>query len=99
VTPEGRVVILDFGLIAELLPQHAGDVNDAGGGTPGYMASEARSGAPPSEATDWYGVGVTVYEALTGSIPVAGTFLDVLLGTRTGDPRRRRRWCRTCRQS
>jgi eukaryotic-like serine/threonine-protein kinase len=86
VTPEGRVVILDFGLIAELLPQRAGDVNDAGGGTPAYMAPEVRSGAPPSEATDWYGVGVTLYEALTGSIPSAGTFLDVALGMRTDDP-------------
>jgi Cdc6-like AAA superfamily ATPase/predicted Ser/Thr protein kinase/tetratricopeptide (TPR) repeat protein len=86
VTLEGRVVILDFGLIAELLPQRAGDVNDAGGGTPAYMAPEARSGAPPSEASDWYGVGITLYEALTGSIPVVGTFLDVALGMRTDDP-------------
>ena len=44
VTPEGRVVILDFGLIAELLPQHGGDVGDASGGTPAYMSPEARLG-------------------------------------------------------
>src|SRR6185436_6763712 len=83
VTPEGRVVILDFGLIAELLPQHAGDVSDASGGTPAYMSPEAGSGAPPSEASDWYGVGVTLYEALTGISPFAGTFHDVLLRKRT----------------
>ena len=86
VTPEGRVVILDFGLISDLLPQHAGDVSHASGGTPAYMSPEAGSGAPPSEASDWYGVGVTLYEALTGSIPFAGTFLDVLLRKRTDDP-------------
>ena len=86
VTSEGRVVILDFGLIAELLPQHAGDVSDASGGTPAYMSPEAGAGGPPSEASDWYGVGVTLYEALTGSIPFAGTFLDVLLRKRTDDP-------------
>jgi hypothetical protein len=86
VTPEGRVVILDFGLIAELLPQHGGDVRDESGGTPAYMSPEAGSGAAPSEASDWYGVGVTLYEALTGISPFAGTFLEVLLRKRTTDP-------------
>ena len=86
VTPEGRVVILDFGLITELLPQHAGDASTTPGGTPAYMSPEAGSGAPPSEASDWYGVGVTLYEALTGIRPFAGTPLEVLLRKRTADP-------------
>ena len=86
VTPEGRVVILDFGLIAELLPQHAGDVSYVSGGTPAYMSPEEGSGATPSEASDWYGVGVTLYEALTGRIPFAGPSLDVLLRKRADDP-------------
>ena len=86
VTPEGRVVILDFGLIAELLPQHAGDVSYVRGGTPAYMSPEESAGATPSEASDWYGVGVTLYEALTGSLPFAGPVLDVLLRKSTNDP-------------
>jgi len=86
VTPEGRVVILDFGLVAEQSPQPAGDVSYESGGTPAYMSPEAASGAPPSEASDWYAVGVTLYEALTGSVPVAGSFLDVMLGRRADDP-------------
>ena len=86
VTPEGRVVILDFGLIAELLPPHADEVSYARAGTPAYMSPEAGSGAAPSEASDWYGVGATLYEALTGRIPVAGTVLDILLRKRTDDP-------------
>src|SRR6185503_12168672 len=85
VTPEGRVVILDFGLIAEQSPQTAGDVSYESGGTPAYMSPEAASGAAPSEASDWYAVGVTLYEALTGRVPVAGSFLDVMLG-RADDP-------------
>ena len=86
VTPEGRVVILDFGLIAEMLPHHAGNLSFVSGGTPAYMSPEEWSGAPPSEASDWYGVGATLYEALTGNIPFAGSLLDVMLGKRTSDP-------------
>jgi eukaryotic-like serine/threonine-protein kinase len=82
VTPEGRVVILDFGLIAELWPQHAGEVGDLTGGTPAYMSPEGGS----SEAGDWYGVGSTLYEALTGCIPFTGSALDVLLRKRSDDP-------------
>ena len=86
VTPEGRVVILDFGLIAETLPQHAGDVSYVSGGTPEYMSPEEGSDAAPSEASDWYGVGVTLYKALTGSIPFAGSVIDVMLRKRMDDP-------------
>ena len=48
------------------------------GGTPAYMAPEEASGATPSEASDWYGVGVTLYEALTGTLPVRRPVTDVL---------------------
>ena len=86
VTPEGRVVILDFGLIAEMLPQHPGDVSYVSGGTPAYMSPEECLGATPSEASDWYGVGATLYEALTGIIPFAGSAFDVVLRKRTEEP-------------
>ena len=86
VTPEGRVVILDFGLTSELLPLHAGEARYVSGGTPAYMAPEEAAGAMPSEAGDWYSLGVTLYEALTGTIPFAGTLTDVLLHKSTIDP-------------
>ena len=86
VTAEGRVVILDFGLITELLPLHAGVASHVKGGTPAYMAPEETSGGIPSEAGDWYGVGMTLYEALTGTIPFAGTLTELLISKRTIDP-------------
>ena len=86
VTAEGRVVILDFGLITELLPLHAGEASDVKGGTPAYMAPEETLGGIPSEAGDWYGVGMTLYEALTGTIPFAGTLTELLISKRTIDP-------------
>ena len=86
VTHEGRVVILDFGLIAELRPHYAGGLGYVRGGTPAYMSPEEGSGATPSEASDWYGVGVTLYQALTGSLPFAGPISDVLVQKQTTDP-------------
>ena len=56
------------------------------GGTPAYMAPEEASGAMPSEAGDWYGIGVTLYEALTGTLPFAGALTDLLFYKGTIDP-------------
>jgi hypothetical protein len=86
VTAEGRVVILDFGLITELLPQNAGDDTYLMAGTPTYMSPEEGSGATPSEASDWYAVGVTLYQALTGTTPFAGSVPDALHSKQTSDP-------------
>jgi serine/threonine protein kinase len=77
VTPEGRVVILDFGLIAELVPRNPG-LRQTIAGTPEYMSPEQALGLESSEASDWYSIGVTLYEALTGLVPFAGSVLDVV---------------------
>lgn len=67
VTKEGRVVILDFGLIAELLSDEPERMSYAG--TPPYMSPEQRAGEAVSEPSDWYGVGVMLYQALAGRLP------------------------------
>jgi hypothetical protein len=86
VTPEGRVVILDFGLITERYPDTLASAEHIIGGTPVYMSPEEVSGLPPSEAGDWYGVGATLYEALTGESPFRGSPVEVLLRKRECDP-------------
>src|SRR5688572_8736492 len=86
VTPEGRVVLLDFGLAAELMPIHAGEPSYVSGGTPAYMAPDEGAGAVPSEAGDWYAIGVTLYEALTGTLPFDGRITDLFVHKRTLDP-------------
>jgi tetratricopeptide (TPR) repeat protein len=75
---DGRVVIVDFGLATEI----GGDASvTARGaiGTPAYMAPEQAAGAPATQASDWYAVGVMLYRALTGALPFAGTPHDVMM--------------------
>ena len=89
VTPTGRVVILDFGLVAELVP----DVNHSGteagfSGTVPYMAPEQGSPEGRAAPADWYSVGVMLYEALAGRLPFPGNGIDVLLRKQREDPPR-----------
>lgn len=77
VTDEGRVVILDFGLVTELSLQRSERVKEVIG-TPDYMAPEHARGMPLTEASDWYSVGVMLYQALTGRLPFDNTFGNVL---------------------
>jgi len=75
VTPEGRLVLLDFGLI--LAVTEAGREGLAVG-TPVYMSPEQASDQALGPASDWYGVGAMLYEALTGRRPFEGDSEQVM---------------------
>jgi serine/threonine protein kinase len=78
VTGSGRVVILDFGLATDLPGhEHKSEVDVVG--TVEYMAPEQAAGRMVGPAADWYAVGVILFEALTGRVPVSGTALEVLM--------------------
>ena len=78
VTPEGRVVILDFGLVMDHATSRLSS-EGAALGTAAYMAPEQGSGGAIDASADWYAFGVALYEALTGTLPFSGTNLMVLL--------------------
>lgn len=84
VTGEGRVVLLDFGLVKELAPEHTHTMDAVG--TPAYMSPEQAAGLALTEASDWYNVGSMLYEALTGRLPFSGRTLDVLRQKQESDP-------------
>ncbi|MBA3568906.1 MAG: serine/threonine protein kinase, partial [Pyrinomonadaceae bacterium] len=56
VSKEGRVVILDFGLVAEVESKGLHDSISLAG-TPDYMSPEQGAQLPISTASDWYSVG------------------------------------------
>ena len=86
VTPAGRVVILDFGLVTDDGPPLPDGGEDGLLGTPATMSPEQAAGNPASPASDWYAVGVMLYEALTGRLPFAGPALYVLHAKQRDDP-------------
>jgi serine/threonine protein kinase len=85
VTPEGRLVLLDFGLVHEGPGQ--ADLYDSGiAGSVHYMSPEQASGQPLAAATDWYSVGVMLFEALTGTVPFKGSITEVLRAKQQVEP-------------
>jgi serine/threonine protein kinase len=60
-TPDGRVVLVDFGIASSGLTTSAG--------TAGYTAPEVLDGQPPTPSADVYGLAATALALLTGRPP------------------------------
>ena len=91
VAHDGRVVLLDFGLVIDLASEGDHSVGTTVG-TPRYMAPEQLGGDTIGPAADWYAVGVMLYKALTGRLPFEGSGVDLLGKKLTMDPRPPDEW-------
>ncbi len=70
---DGRLVILDFGLVDDV--ERRTSITGSFGGVVGtmmYMSPEQASGHLSLPPSDWYAVGVMLYRALAGSYPFPG---------------------------
>lgn len=85
VTPEGRVVLLDYGLGLNATAGVRTDSRDMDAVT--YMAPEQALAGSALPEVDWYALGAVFYESLTGLPPFAGkSQLDILMSKERAEP-------------
>jgi eukaryotic-like serine/threonine-protein kinase len=75
VSRSGRVVLLDFGFVTGINERSSDRVV----GTVAYMSPEQAASLAVGPESDWYSVGVVLFEALTGRQPFEGMPLEVLM--------------------
>ena len=87
VTRDGRVMLCDFGLVADVGPRRQHQTAEKTvTGTPAYMSPEQAAHLPLGEASDWYSVGVMLFEALTGQLPFPGLEAEVMAAKQVSEP-------------
>jgi serine/threonine protein kinase len=88
---DGRLVLLDFGLITDVTRLSSTDEGIVG--TTAYMAPEQAAAKPISPAVDCYAIGVLLYQVLTGRLPFEGNMLEILVNKQRGQPTPPSRCC------
>jgi eukaryotic-like serine/threonine-protein kinase len=78
---DGRVVLLDFGVVRDVDRARLADSVERREvvGTVPYMAPEQACGAPAGIEADWYAFGVVLFQALTGRLPFGGATNEEIL--------------------
>lgn len=87
IADDGRVVVVDFGLVREIGGDNLLTQDGMVAGTPAYMPPEQAMGEKLSEASDWYAFGAMLYEAISGVLPIESRNVTLLLHRKlTEDP-------------
>lgn len=84
--PDGRIVLIDFGLAkhvsADAQLTSAGEVR----GSPYYISPEQAEGAKVDQRSDLYSLGVILYEMLTGTRPFRGNTVIAIIQAHRNEP-------------
>ncbi len=86
VQADGRLVLLDFGLVTQVEPGLQSVDHQMPVGTITYMAPEQAASMEITPKADWYSFGVLLFEALAGRPPFSGTYNQLLLAKRYNVP-------------
>jgi len=84
-TPEGRVVLMDFGIARHENVESGLTTTGMSLGTPLYMAPEQAVGAELDHRADLYSLGVLLYEMVAGRPPFDGTTTVALYLAKRGN--------------
>ncbi|MEM9487899.1 MAG: AAA family ATPase, partial [Myxococcota bacterium] len=79
VTDSGRVVLMDFGIVARRHELGRGRRLTTTAGTPAYMAPEQATGDAPTAQADWYAFGVMLHLVLSQRLPFEGSRREILV--------------------
>ncbi len=83
--PDGRIVLIDFGLAKSMDGTHLTNVGEVRG-SPYYISPEQAEGAPVDQRSDLYSLGVIFYEMLTGQRPFRGSSVIAIIQSHRNDP-------------
>lgn len=79
VTADGCLKLVDFGLSTEIRQEDQSRHTRRIQGTPEYMSPEQAACSAITAASDWYAVGVILFELLTGQLPIQGSPVQILV--------------------
>ncbi|MEJ5166999.1 MAG: protein kinase [Thermoanaerobaculia bacterium] len=80
ITDKGEVKLGDFGIIHLKETHEKLTKTEQAIGTPTYMSPEQITGKEIDEKSDWYSLGITIYEMIQGDVPFSGTIGEIIKG-------------------